>query len=364
MRKNLEKKYELSIKNDGVFNCVKCNINDLLKNEPKLVVYNENDKLYELDNIQSLYLFPLTVIDYINNLTDKKIINLNIIEIDCNLNYEAVFNNIIFNKLKSVEILIKENYSQNEILKICDLIKYFYNKKIMISLNIKNLINIPDLLSKQYKYITYFKIFLPNNIDNYSYIKFLEKLLVISNLKLKSSLIHIKTYLNEDSALLYEQMINDFSKLNINIFQVSKELLPLYKKNINVSVETESLIRKLELKYNNYSSLKFVSVKNLKELYYPRFELDDRNSKKCYSCYMKPYMFKDRILPCKVNKIFNDLDNWSSKYSTLNKYSDIINKCGVACDDCASMFENDLLYNIEKILESNNKVNICLIKER
>ena len=117
MRKNLEKKYELSIKNDGVFNCVKCNINDLLKNEPKLVVYNENDKLYELDNIQSLYLFPLTVIDYINNLTDKKIINLNIIEIDCNLNYEAVFNNIIFNKLKSVEILIKENYSQNEILK-------------------------------------------------------------------------------------------------------------------------------------------------------------------------------------------------------------------------------------------------------
>ncbi|MGN1000746.1 MAG: hypothetical protein ACI4OG_02285 [Bacilli bacterium] len=363
MKQINNKNYDLIVENNNSYNSVKCNVIQLLKINPKLVVYNENDKLYELDNIQSLYLYPLTIIDYINNLTSKKIINLNIIEIDCNLDYEIVFNNPIFNKLKSVEILIKENYNQNEILKICELIKYFNNKKIMISLNIKNLINMPNLLSECYKYIAYFKIFLPNNIDNHLYTIFLNKLAIISNSKSENSLTHIKTYLNQDRALLYEQMINDFSKLNIDIFQVSKELLPLYQENISVNIEIQNLVRNLELKYNNYNSLKFTSVKNLKELYYPRFELDDRNSKKCYSCYMKPYMYKDKILPCKVNKIFEDLNNWSSNYLEYNKYNDIINRCGTTCDDCASIFENDLLYNIEKILKNNNNVNIYLVKE-
>lgn len=158
-------------------------------------------------------------------------------------------------------------------------------------------------------------------------------------------------------------MIDDFSKLNVDIFQVSKELLPIGKNNINVSAEIQNLIRSLEFKYNDYSSTKFISVKNLTTLYYPRFELDDRNSRKCYSCYMKPYMFKDKILPCKVNKIFSSLNNWSSEYSDLNKYNNIINKCGTMCDDCASIFENDLLYNVEKMIENNENISIYLIKE-
>ena len=46
-----------------------------------------------------------------------------------------------------------------------------------------------------------------------------------------------------------------------------------------------------------------------------------------------------------------------------NKYNNIINKCGVTCDDCASIFENDLLYDIENILKSNNDIEIYLVKE-
>lgn len=363
MERTNDIKYDLIIKNNNYYKSIKCDAIELLKSNPKLVVYNKKDKLYGLDNIQSLYLYPLTIIDYINNLIDKAIINLSIIEIDCNLDHEKIFNDSKFNKLKSVEILIKESYSQKEILKICEIIEYFYNKNIMINLNIKNLIDIPNLLSRCYKYITYFKIFLPNNIDNNLYEIFLKKLSFICNLKSKSSLIHIKTYLSQDKALLYEQMMNDFAKLNIDIFQVSKELIPLYQKNIGVKTEIQNLVRSLELKYNNYNSVKFISVKNLNELYYPRFELDERNSKKCYSCYMKPYMYKDKVLPCKVNKILENLDNWSANYLEHNKYSDIINRCGVTCDDCASIFENDLLYDIDTILKCNNDVSIYLVKE-
>lgn len=363
MKQTNDMKYDLIIKKDNSYKNIKCNATQILKNNPKLIVYCNKNKLYELNNIQSLYLYPLTIIDYINNLTDKRIISLNIIEIDYNLDYKSIFNVSKFDKLKSVEILIKEDYGQKEILKICEIIEYFYNKNIMINLNIKNLVDIPDLISECYRYITYFKIFLPNNFDNNLYKIFLNNLSLICNLKSKKSLIHIKTYLSQEKALLYEQMINDFAKLDIDIFQVSKELLPLNKNNEEVNKEIQKLVRNLELKYDNYNFIKFISVKNLNELYYPRFELDERNSKKCYSCYMKPYMYKDKILPCKVNKIFEKLDNWSANYLENNKYDEIINKCGVTCDDCASIFENDLLYDIENILECNNDIKIYLVKE-
>lgn len=363
MKQINDMKYDLIIKKDNSYKNIKCNVIQVLKNNPKLVVYANKNKLYELDNIQSLYLYPLTIIDYINNLTDKRIISLNIIEIDYNLDYKSVFDISKFDKLKSVEILIKEDYGQKEILKICEIIEYFYNKNIMINLNIKNLVDTPNLISKYYKYITYFKIFLPNSFDNSLYKVFLKKLSLIHNFRSKSSLVHIKTYLIQDKAMLYEQMINDFAKLDIDIFQVSKELLPLHHNNKKVNTEIQKLVRDLELRYNNYNRVKFISVKNLNELYYPRFELDERNSKKCYSCYMKPYMYKDKILPCKVNKIFENLNNWSANYLENNKYDEIINKCGATCDDCASIFENDLLYDIENILKSNNDIKIYLVKE-
>lgn len=356
-------KYDLIIKSYNSYKNIKCNAIELLKSNPKLVVYANKNKLYELDNIQSLYLYPLTIIDYINNLTDKNIINLSIIEIDYDFDYKSIFGISKFDKLKSVEILIKENYGQKEISKICEIIEYFYNKNIMINLNIKKLIDISDLINKYYKYITYFKIFLPNDFDDNLYKAFLKKISLISNLKSKGSLIHIKTYLSQSNALQYEQMLNDFAKLDIDIFQVSKELLPPHHGNKKVNIKIQKLVRDLELKYNSYNSIKFISVKNLNELYYPRFELDERNSKKCYSCYMKPYMYKDKILPCKVNKIFEKLDNWSANYLENNKYNNIINKCGVTCDDCASIFENDLLYDIENILKSNNDIEIYLVKE-
>lgn len=363
MKKNCEKHYKLFVKNNEIYDCIRCDAKELLKNNPKLVITNNNSEIYKLDNIQSLYLYPLTVIDYINNIKDRNIIYISIIEIDSNLDYIDIFNNKRFKYLKAVEISINKNYSETELIKIGEIIEYFYNKSILVSLNIKTLINIPNFLTQKFKYVTYFKIFLPSDLTDNLYKDFLNKLLLIEQLKLNNSLVHIKTYLSIDKVLLYEKMINDFIKLNVDIFQVSKELLPIDHNNKDVDIEIQNIIRNLEIKYDNYNSTKFISVKDLTTLYYPRFELDERNSKKCYSCYMKPYLYKNKIIPCKVNKIFNNFETWSSNYFDLDKYTNITNKCGAECDDCASIFENDLLYIVENILKNNETLDVSLIKE-
>ncbi len=363
MKKNYKKGYELLVKNNNIFECVKCDAKELLKINPKLIISNNKSEIYKLDNIQSLYLFPLTVIDYINNINNKNIIYISILEIDYNLDYIEIFNNEKFKYLKAIEILINDNCNKKTLMKISDIIEYFYNRGVFISLNIKNLIHIANFLDERFKYITYFKIFLANDMNDDSYTKFLDKLSSIKRLKSEHSLVHVKTYLNVDTALVYEKMNNDFSNLNVDIFQVSKELLPINRNNIAVDIKIQKLIRRLESKYNDYRSTKFISVKDLRTLYYPRFQLDERNSRKCYSCYMKPYLFKDKLIPCKVNKVFDNLENWSSKYSDLKKYCNITNKCGIQCDDCASIFENDLLNNVENIFKNNKNINIYLVKE-
>lgn len=363
MIKNYKKDYNVLVKKNNSIDYIECDVKELLKINPQLVINKEGIEIYRLNNIQSLYLYPLTVTDYINNIKDKNIIFINIINIDCSLDYREIFENKIFKYLKAVEILIDNRYDEKEIIKICDMIKYFYDRGICVSLNIKDLIIMSNSLNKYLKYVIYFKIYLSNILNDNLYNDFLLKLSDIRRLKSELSLVHIKTYLNIDKVLLYEKMIKDFSKFNVDIFQVSKELQPFGCDNKMVDTEIQNMVRNLESKYNSYNFTKFVSVKDLSTLFYPRFELDERNSRICYACRMKPYLYKNSILPCKVNKIFADLDNWSSIYFEHKKYSDIINKCGIQCDDCASIFENDFLSDIENIVSNNEFVNFCLIKE-
>lgn len=356
MEKECKKKYDFFIKN----NIIKCNSKELLCNNPKLIIESKNQEIYRLENVQSLYLYPLTVLDYIDNLKEKKIINLSIIEIDNKIDYKKMFKNDKFKHLKSVELLIKDSYKAEEFYKISEIIEYLYKKNIYISFNIKNLIKIPETVKDYYKYISYFKIFLPYTFDNNNYIEFLNQLSVINKSIQENALVHIKTYLNIEKAKEYEKMLNNFSDLNVDIFQVSKELIPLGKNNIKVQNNIQRLIRTLETNYNNYEKTKFISVKNISTLYYPRFELDERNSRNCYVCNMKPYLYKDKLLPCKVGKIFENIDEWSSEYYNTEKYFSIIEKCGKSCDDCASIFENDLLNDIENIKKQNKDISIYL----
>ena len=237
MKKDYKKHYKMLIKNNKTYNCTRCSAKELLKNEPKLIITNNHSCIYELDNIQSLYLYPLTIIDYINNIRSKNIIYTIIIEIDNNLDYAKIFNSERFKYLKAVEISINKNYNEGDFKKIVEIIEYFYDRKVLVSLNIKNLINIPNFLLKKFKYVKYLKIFLPNDLDDNSYEDFLNKLCLIKQLKSEELLVHVKTYLSTNKFLLYEKMINDFSNQML-----------IYFKYLRSCYRLMLIIRKLPLK--------------------------------------------------------------------------------------------------------------------
>lgn len=106
-----------------------------------------------------------------------------------------------------------------------------------------------------------------------------------------------------------------------------------------------------------------MSVKDISTLFYPRFELDERNSRRCYACMMKPYLYKSYILPCKVKKVMDKLDGWNVEIINGDNNENIISQCGLSCDDCASIFENDILYEIEKIIKKHESSELNFIIE-
>lgn len=323
----------------------------LLKSTAKLVVSKEDKIVYETTNIQELYLYPLTIIDYIHNLNKKKPIFLNIISIDVRKNYKKMLNSVIFNNLLCVEFLLDSNLSNEKLLKIKNIISYIKSRRIKLSLNIKNLNLIDDKFIKEnIKFIDHIKCFYEHQSVN-DYNIFLKKLDIINVHRKSDSLLHIKSYLCEKDVINYEKRIIDFKKHNVDVYQISKALLPLYKKNINFPNDKEKIIRKLEKTYNGFEDIKFISVKDLSVLFYPRFVLEERNCKKCSACFLKPYLYDEYILPCKVNKILKNMKQWGeNNYINLDKFCDY----GSNCDDCASIFENDLLGLIRDNYSNDN----------
>ncbi len=347
----MKKEYELILKNAET---IKCDIRELFNYNSKLLLVDSNGKeLYCCNNIQSLYLYPLSIVDYISNLSIKKIISLNIIEIDELIDYVELLSRNEFNSLKAVEILIKDTYSDKQINKISEIIQFLSKRKILVSLNIKNICKLNSSLISFFKNITYFKIFLDNMITPEEYQLFLDKLSLIRKESNNSALLHVKTYINLNQVKLYNQIMNDFVRIGVDVFQVSKELIPLDTENILVNDDNQQIIRQLEEKYSSNNQCRFISVRDISILYYPRFELDERNSRKCYASKMKPYLYSDNILPCKVAKVLNNISEWKLDYNNSNHLNQVFDKCGTTCDDCASIFENDLLYDVEEIISAN-----------
>ena len=219
----------------------------------------------------------------------------------------------------------------------------------------KDMVQVPLSFFKEVtKDISYFKIYWNYiNLD-----KFKKRLDLINKYKNETALVHIKGYLRLEEIDNYEEYIKIFNQHGVDIYQLSKELLPLDKENVIIDDKYEKKIRELEDKYKD--EIIFKSVKNLKELYYPRFELDERNSKNCYACKLKPYLYKDILLPCKVFKMINNIEEWGIK--DLNNLI-ILNRCGKECDDCASIYENDILDEINIIIKENSKVKIYMERD-
>lgn len=307
----------------------------------KLIIKNQNDIIFETKETQPIYLYPLSLKDYVDNLNKLLPIKLDIIKINNEIDYNSYFENDYFKNLLCVEININSKDDLDTIKKIISILEI---KKIKISLNIKDLNKLPISFLKELKNkITYFKIYW--NYKNH--FSFLKRLVVVSK---ETALIHIKSYLKLEEINNYEKYIEDFKKNNVDIYQLSKELLPIGKKNKIIDDKYETIIRNLEKKYSAPPII-FKSIKNLKELYYPRFELDERNSRNCYACRLKPYLYNDILIPCKVNKVINNINLYGIKnFNDLSNFD----KCGIECDDCASIYENDILNLINNIIKDKD----------
>lgn len=313
-----------------------------LLNSKRLIIFNHGKEIYSTNNIQSLYLYPLNILDYVKYAKEKKTLMYNILNMCGIMNN---YNNLNIDEIKNVEIFIeKENLKQlSEILKFSQILK---NKNKLVSFNLKTL-NIDRMfLERMCKIGDYFKVRLINFENEEKYTGYLNKINQMKKWCTKDSVIHIKGYLDEKQVKYYEKLVRD-TRDNVDIVQISKYLIPTNCKiNPKVSYDVISKIRNLERLNKS-----FVSVKELKTLYYPRFELDERNSHKCYVWYLKPYIKDNCILPCKVNKVIKDIDYWKVREILSDNNSNKM-KYGEKCDDCASIFENDTL---AEIIELYNK---------
>lgn len=318
---------------------------DIIKYDVKLDLICNKKIVKQIYNTQSLYLYPLTLIDYVNNINN--IINLNIINIDYDFDYVTYLDNYRFRHLLNIEILIKNDYKEEQYKKINEIINFLINRKVKVSLNIENLKAFRYNLLDNYDKCNYYKIFL-SNIDIEPYV-----FNVLHSVN-RNALIHVKSYLNENDINEYENIINILEKYNVDIFQLSKELIPLNVENVTLEKWVEQKIRYLERKYSGNRGIKFKSVKDLTCLYYPRFELDERNSRKCFACKMRPYLSNKLLLPCKVSNVLNNLDVMSASLDDFQKYDKLANVCGIICSDCASIFENDILTLIEEEINTND----------
>jgi len=316
---------------------------DIIFSSPYLVITDSDDNIIaEIDDIQPLYLYPLSVLDYCNNLKKEKMLAINIYDYSKSADYLSF---ILKNEIKLVEFTITKDIDISLIEEI---------KRN----NIKILINISDLsididIGKIVSYANYIRLFIPQEIENYDLLR--KYLNIISINKNNKALFLLKTYLCINMIDNYEKLITLFSKYKVDIFHVSKELIPLQvKENIAIDIKYQEKIRYLENKYKENSKTRFISVKNLSELYYLRFELNDTNSRKCYASFMKPYLIKDVLLPCKVLNKINNQEYWNFGSTKNIDYSKIKCICGKECDDCASIFENDFLFKVEQIAKDKD----------
>lgn len=309
--------------------------NKKLLQSKRLLVLKDRKVVYSTTNIQSLYLYPLNVLDYVKYAFMRKTLMYNILDIK-DIDYKQIVNTDI----KNVEILIN-NATVKEIKKILKLSNEMKANNKFVSYNIKTFKFNKEIFLQICKFGDYFKIKLNNILGTDSYDAFLKNIKALKNNSSESSLIHIKGYLNVEQVKYYDNLIKDLNGL-VDIIQISKELMPInVKENPKIDNETQEYIRKLE-KNNEL----FISVKDISTLYYPRFELDKRNSHQCYVWYLKPYIKGNNILPCKVNKVINNIDEWKVNDILGKKNKNNIKKYGKECKDCASIFENDILSEI------------------
>lgn len=349
-------KYNTIADYDTGVNSTKVSAKELLVMNPKLMILsNSNQKLYFLDNTQMLYLYPLNILDYIDSAKGKKTLKYYLYDYCNNIDYIECLNKLDLNNIKNIEIFLSDKYTKSTLESIFNLVRFCQEKEITVTYNIKKLRYTREELVFLATTATYLKIFFDEDFHSVEYDEFIQELVIIKENIDSDCLLHIKTYLNIEQARYYDEISDDFLKVNVDIFQVSKELIKSNDSvNPEVSMDIQKMIRDLESKYSR--NFKFVAVKDITKLYYPRFELDWRNTRKCHSCYLKPYILGNVVLPCKVDAVKSRQDIWKLSNLDMKYNKSVLKRCGLDCSDCASIFENDTIEEILNIITDDCKI--------
>lgn len=354
-----------------------------LFNDTKLIIRNKDRSInIMIDDVQPLYLFPLTVLDYIlplQKFLKKEVDFLPVIQISIS----SLSNSDYLSKIKQmkvqnstrgidsfcVELVIEDNRTITK----DELTKLIINCKNISGLKLSIIIKTTDLDNELIDTISYYSDCIRVNLESLSeQPKFMEYLRLISSLAKKKSPntpLIAKSYLAIEDRKYYSGIYDKLKSSGADIFLLSKRLLPQGLINTSVELDFQSELRELVNRYGSDKNMRFICVKNISTLYYDRFELDERNSRKCYSSIMKPIVLGNIVFPCKVDKIINNSEKWS--FCTIDKfrnkcmdsrYKQIINKTGIECSDCACIFENDFLKRVEDIiLDNNSDLDFCLL---
>ncbi len=366
-------------------------IKKMLFKSPKLAAVDRMTKkiIYTFTDIQQLYLYPLTILHYVVYLASyvrNEIPRLPIIFISFDkptLNANEYFKFIkccvlqtrnLNAKLCCVEFTLDFLSVDQDMLK--EFIALIYKCKIEFEIKvcaiIKGLpksIEFADILSKYADYLRFNLYGISEGICYYKQsgclkenLKFISR--ISNHRSLRDSLIIVKTFMQLEDERKYQAMSNLLSEIGVDIFQISKKLQPLdIEDNPSTPVTLQNELNDMTKLFDGSSDkLHVIHVKDISTLYYPRFMLDERNSRKCYSAAMKPAVLMNSSYPCTVTPILNNPKQWSFGdirkgsciYATSNA-SKIRSCAGNNCSDCASIFENDFLYSVENFIKVNRE---------
>lgn len=312
---------------------------DLVISNPKLVYKDGNgiSKTFEED-CQFLYMFPLTIVDYLKAYEDRclcklVIVNFKIKDI-CNISkhLSCYGTNTKYNRCMEFEV--EEDLCSNEEFE--DFLKELKERGIFSVVNVKNGSKL-RLTKKTISLIDCFKFSIEcceefENIYGEFFSTNFEEL--------RRTNVKFKIYLNLEEVDKYYNFVDKYKDL-CDFVLFTKRLIGANEKNINLPQEISFKLHFIKWKFSS-DKLHIKIVKNLFTLYYDMFVKDERNSKVCYACKVCNYLIGNKFYPCATKQIIRD--NITMDVSNLDEYT------RNSCKDCASLFENDFL---DKILKDN-----------
>ena len=318
----------------------------------ELKILYQNKCVGVLPDMQSLYLYPLSLIDYAIHLKEcymygiYKALKLSIYASLINVDDLDINKSGFFSNIKEVEFIIDEEIHDTSKLLSC--IDLFVKKQVKITFNIKALPYLtPTVISKVAQHGCYYKI----HVENSDFIKkekeVKEKLAYLNYTRNADSRVLVKIYICTETIHQYKNWAKMLDAVGVDVFQISKSLLPVNAVNQPLSEQLQSKLHALPSQCGN---MKIWLVKDVSTIWYDRFEIDNRNSHICYACWMQPYLIGNRIYPCKVNNVIHNFEKWSTKIGMIDEYVTVIKQCGRTCTDCASIFENDSMNYITSVL--------------